>query len=158
MSAIEFDETDDETLLDLRHLVLRAGRPRETARMGGDRDAGTLHAAARQGGRVVGCASFMRSTVNRELAQEAGLPEGDSAWQLRGMATHPDVRGTGAGARLLDWAEARLREREPSVRVLWCNARTGAVGFYERQGWRVVSAEFDVPEVGPHVRMVKVRE
>ena len=39
--------------------------------------------------------------------------------------------------------------------LLWCNARTPAVGFYENMRWRVVSAPFEIPTAGPHVKMVK---
>jgi predicted GNAT family N-acyltransferase len=39
--------------------------------------------------------------------------------------------------------------------LLWCNARTPAVRFYQKQGWTPVGEEFDVPLAGPHVRMFK---
>ena len=100
----------------------------------------------------------MRSTIDERLAREAAerAPEarfdaGSPAWQLRGMATDPAVRGTGAGLRLLTEARAVLSVWSP---VYWCNARRNAVGFYQRAGWTVVSEEFNVPDVGPHVRMV----
>jgi ribosomal protein S18 acetylase RimI-like enzyme len=70
------------------------------------------------------------------------------------MAVSPEVRGRGVGQALLEFLESGLRAESP-VRQLWCNARTPAVGFYERQGWRVVSEVFDIPTAGPHVRMVK---
>ena len=38
---------------------------------------------------------------------------------------------------------------------LWCNARLPAVGFYRRGGFEVVSDEFDVPGIGPHVVMAR---
>ena len=50
-------------------------------------------------------------------------------------------------------AAAEAREEEPAG-ILWCNARTSAIGFYEKLGWRVTSGPFDVPGVGPHVTMV----
>ena len=37
---------------------------------------------------------------------------------------------------------------------MWCDARVGAVGFYERMGFAVVTEEFDKPEVGPHRGML----
>jgi len=40
-------------------------------------------------------------------------------------------------------------------RLLWCNARVPAVGFYESLGWRVVSERFEIPTAGPHVKMVR---
>ena len=48
-----------------------------------------------------------------------------------------------------------LRADRSSPPQLWCNARTPAVGFYQRMGWAVVSDVFEIPTAGPHVRMTK---
>jgi GNAT superfamily N-acetyltransferase len=73
------------------------------------------------------------------------------AFQLRGMATLPEVRGAGFGRALLDACVAAAREN--GAAILWCNARTSAADFYAKNGWRIVGAEFDIPTVGPHFRM-----
>lgn len=93
-------------------------------------------------GSVVGCASFM----------EALHEDGPLTWQLRGMATRRDLQRRGIGSDLLTAAVPALHT-EFGERPVWCNARCSAVGFYQRHGWQVVSAVFDVPDVGPHVRM-----
>jgi GNAT superfamily N-acetyltransferase len=128
-------------ILPLRLAVLRPGMAAEAACFEGDAAATTLHLAASAGAQVVGCASLMLNAF-----------AGEPAWQLRGMATAPAWRGTGLGRRLLAHAEALLRDHP--VRLRWCNARTSAIGFYEKQGWTVVSEEFDIPSAGPHRRMV----
>jgi GNAT superfamily N-acetyltransferase len=79
-------------------------------------------------------------------------PDGDPGeWRVRGMATEPALRGRGAGTgvltALVDHARARGASR------VWCNARVAARAFYERAGFQVVSAEFEVPEIGPHYVM-----
>jgi hypothetical protein len=79
--------------------------------------------------------------------------EGQPAWQLRGMATDSRQQGRGLGRQLWHAAAAEAHRDEPG-RLIWCNARTSAVGFYEKLGWRVVSEPFDVPTVGPHVKMI----
>lgn len=132
-----------DEIIDLRHENLRQGLPRDTAIFEGDRLPTSRHVAASIGGRVIGCATV-------HLNEWAGRP----AWQLRGMAVAPDARGRGIGQALLEFLESALRAESP-VRQLWCNARTPAVGFYERQGWRVVSEVFEIPTAGPHVRMTK---
>jgi ribosomal protein S18 acetylase RimI-like enzyme len=91
---------------------------------------------------VVACASYMRTPFSSE-----------PAYQLRGMATHPAWRGERLGSRLLDHGESLLRD-DP-IRLRWCNARTSAIGFYVKQGWTVVSDEFDIPTAGPHRRMIR---
>ncbi|MCW3019870.1 MAG: family N-acetyltransferase, partial [Solirubrobacterales bacterium] len=36
---------------------------------------------------------------------------------------------------------------------IWCNARTPARRFYERAGFGVISEEFELPMIGPHLVM-----
>lgn len=127
----------------LRHAVLRPGRAVDTAHFDGDEEPTTVHVGAWDAARVVGCATLMRRAVDRE-----------DAAQLRGMATALAYRGRGVGSAVLHFAE-RVVAHEWRLGLAWCNARVEAVGFYERAGWRVVSAEFDVPDVGPHVRMAR---
>ncbi len=74
-------------------------------------------------------------------------------WRLRGMATEADVRGAGFGTALL--AAAIEHVAASGGRELWCNARLVAVGFYQRAGFGVVSEEFDIPGIGPHVVMAR---
>ncbi len=128
-------------ILPLRHAVLRAHLPPETACFPGDGDGSTVHLAALADGEPVACASYMAVPL-----------DGEPAYQLRGMATHPAWRGTGLGRQLLGFAESLLRD-DP-IRLRWCNARTSAIGFYATMGWTVVSDEFDIPTAGPHRRMI----
>lgn len=80
-----------------------------------------------------------------------GPDGGPGAWRVRGMATAPSARSCGAGAAVLA-ALMRLALDAGATR-LWCNARTPARSLYERAGFAVVSDEFVLPEIGPHVRM-----
>jgi GNAT superfamily N-acetyltransferase len=131
-------------VIDLRHAVLRAGLPRETAVFPGDEKADAIHVVAETpDGRIVGCVTLHASTWNDA-----------PAWQLRGMATDPDVRGTGVGRAMLEFVERRVRS-DSNVRQMWCNARVPAAGFYERAGWAIESEPFEIPSAGPHVRMSK---
>lgn len=72
----------------------------------------------------------------------------ENQYRLRAMATHPDYRGTGCGKLLVEKAIAILREKE--VDVLWCDARIGAVGFYQSLGFNVIDEVYEVPKIGPH--------
>ncbi|HUO08216.1 MAG TPA: GNAT family N-acetyltransferase [Phycisphaerae bacterium] len=139
---VEIRETRVEEIVDLRHRVLRAGLPRQSALFDGDQAGSTRHFAAVVGGEVVGCLTL-------HLNEWQGVP----AYQLRGMATEEYVRGCGVGMMLMRAAEAFVSAT--AVPVMWCNARVPAVGFYIRAGWKVMSEEFDIPTAGPHVRMVR---
>ncbi len=124
-------------VIDVRHEVLRNGRPRADAVFDGDSDLTTRHWVAMQADRAVGVVTVVARTS----------PEGP-AWQLRGMAVLPGLQGTGVGAAMLSAVHAEVAE------PMWCNAREGAVPFYERAGWTLCSATFEIPGVGPHRRMV----
>ena len=130
-------------LIGLRHAVLRAGLPRETAIFPGDDASTSRHYGAFRGDELQCCATLHASTW-----------EGEPAYQLRGMATAPAAQRSGIGRRVMRWLEDELRA-DGAPLLLWCNARVPAVGFYLGMGWRVVSEPFEVPTAGPHVRMVK---
>ena len=131
-------------VIDLRHAVLRADQSREDAVYEGDDHPDTRHVVALLGdGRVVGCATVHPATW-----------EGQPTWRLRGMAIDPKLQGTGIGRAMLTYLQRVLRA-DTNVHAMWCNARVPAVGFYQKLGWRVVSDVFDVPPIGPHVRMTK---
>jgi len=130
-------------ILDLRHKVLRPGRPLETAEFPGDDQPGTRHFAAYDDGVTVVCLTLMQS-----------IWEGSRAWQLRGMATDVSVQGRGYGTELMRFAMADVA-REGWSDLFWCNARLAAVPFYERNGWRIASEAFDIPVIGPHHKMIR---
>ncbi|KQS68423.1 GNAT family N-acetyltransferase [Modestobacter sp. Leaf380] len=140
--TVTVEQVDAETTLPLRSSVLRPGRP---AAIPGDEDPATLHLAARlPGGRVVGVVRFHPAACTWRAAEQP--------WQLRGMATDPEVRGAGAGRALV--AEGLARLAADGADLVWCDAREAAVGFYERMGFTVVTDTYDVPAVGPHRGMV----
>ena len=128
----------------VRWPVLRPGFARETAVFDGDDAPATLHFGGFDRERLVGVASIY-------LAQCPSKPDVSPAFQLRGMATLPEVRGAGFGKALLDACVRAAREK--GAALLWCNARTSAADFYARNGWQIVGDEFDIPTVGPHFRM-----
>jgi len=136
--------------------VLRPGRPEAECEFEGDDDELTFHAGAVLDGRVVSIASlYVEARPDDAAGGAAAGPDhaAGTAWRLRGMATEPDLQGCGAGRVALDACEAFAREH--GATLLWCNARTPAVGFYERMGWQVLGTEFDIPTVGPHLVMEK---
>ncbi|MEW6236290.1 MAG: GNAT family N-acetyltransferase [Candidatus Omnitrophota bacterium] len=142
-NEIELRPASIDEIISLREEVIIRGTNRDSPYFDGDRDETTRHFGAFIGTKPIGCLSFMRKEW-----------EGTPAWQLRGMATAPDYRGSGVGKILLQLAEEAVME-ESGIRLLWCNARAAAAGFYEKQGWKIVSDEFLIPGVGPHYKMLK---
>jgi GNAT superfamily N-acetyltransferase len=73
------------------------------------------------------------------------------AWRVRGMATEAPRRGRGLGAAVL--AALLEHARAAGARSVWCTVRTPARSLYERAGFRVLSDEFEIPDIGPHFEM-----
>lgn len=133
--------TDADTTRELRRAVLRPHLPSGTE-LPGDHEPGVIHLAAFEGDLPVSaCLIF---------PEECPWLPGTSAWRLRGMATDPVRRGSGAGAALV--AEAQRLTLASGTELIWCMARLTAVGFYQRQGWVVTGEEFESVGV-PHLRM-----
>jgi GNAT superfamily N-acetyltransferase len=138
-------------ILDLRHVVLRPGLPREAAVFPEDALPGAVHVAAYDGDApaVLGCGSFFPEPFPH--AEADGLH--GSAFRIRGMASDPAARGRGYGAAVLAAGEDEARRR--GAEVMWCNGRTVARGFYERHGYRISGGEFLIDGVGPHFVFVR---
>lgn len=137
----------------LRAQILRPGQPPERLVYPGDDHPQALHAGAFDGDTLVGIATIYPEPPpeeHRGPIPDTAFRDG-AAFRLRGMATVPEARGTGAGRLLLERCYAHVREQ--GAAVLWCNARTPAVGFYERLGMQTVGDEFGIEGIGPHYVM-----
>jgi GNAT superfamily N-acetyltransferase len=133
-----------QEVLDLRWRILRAGLARETANFDGDHEPTTRHLAAVMDNRIVGCVTILRRPW-----------QGKPAWQMRGMAIEDGLQRSGIGRKLIDEVERIVRTEEHSLQ-LWCNARSPAVPFYQKLGWRIEGEEFVIPTAGPHFKMTKL--
>ena len=71
--------------------------------------------------------------------------------RLRGMATAPQARSLGCGTLILRACVEHAQRK--GARVVWCNARTGALEFYLRHGFVKMSGEYIMPGIGPHYLM-----
>ena len=130
--------------LPLRQTVLRPGRSVAASQFPGDDAPATRHYGAFRDGQLLGIASLFRA----ELPEQPGV----AAWQLRGMATAPEARGAGFGRALV--LASITFARDNGARLLWCNARIAAAGFYRKLGFEILGNEFEIPDVGPHFRMM----
>ncbi len=140
---IQVRRANPDEVIDLRHQVLRTGRPRETATFPEDDAPGAVHVVATDNDQIVGCATII-----------PGDFDGQRAWQLRGMAVAPRVQRHGVGGLMLNHLRRLAQESDGEVRLMWCNARSPAVRFYERNGWMLASEEFVIESAGPHFKMV----
>jgi predicted GNAT family N-acyltransferase len=140
---VTVEEVTPQVTYPLRRAVLRPDGG-EVA-WAGDEDPTTFHLAARTGERVVGVVRFSPAPC-------PWRPRTNAPWQLRGMATDPAVRGSGAGRALVVDGLARVAARGGDL--VWCDARGTAAAFYERMGFTVVTEAYDKPGIGPHIGML----
>ena len=145
LTPIEIRRAEPAEVVDLRHRVLREGRPRETAVFDGDTKPTTRHWVAVQADRIVGVVSVMPAQMPGSEDSEAAEP--GPRWQLRGMAVEPALRGSGVGKAMLDSVHAEVND------AMWCNAREHVEAFYTKSGWTRRGEVFEIEGVGPHVRM-----
>lgn len=131
-------EVPVDDLLDLRRRVLRPDHPPSAARFDGDDRA--RHFCLTDGQSVLAVASVMTAPAPEPLPQAPLL-------QLRGMAVEPDLQGRGLGGQLLEGLQDLV------AAPLWCNARQRAIPFYEAHRWVRHGDLFEIPSVGPHLRM-----
>jgi GNAT superfamily N-acetyltransferase len=132
-----------EDLLEIRNEVLREGKlTLDECRFPTDKLIGAFHLGYYKDEQLLGIASFHPQNYERFTG---------TGYQLRGMATLENYRGQGIGNHLLNFAIVYLRGQKTDY--LWCNARKKALPFYLNMGFEVISAEFEVPVIGPHYVM-----
>lgn len=144
MAEVVLKKVPVNAIQDLRHKVLwpHLESP-EKCVIDPDTDETTFHMAALIDDKVVGTSTLIID-INNKFAEK-------NQYRLRAMATDPDVRGLGLGAKIIDAVIAELKNK--NVKLLWCDARLIATGFYEKQNFRVLGGVYDVPKIGPHKLM-----
>lgn len=110
-----------------------------------DTDSTTFHVGAVQDEKVVGTSTFLID-INPKFAEK-------KQYRLRAMATDPEIQGTGTGAKIIEKGIEELKNR--GIKLLWCDARLKATGFYEKLNFKVLGDIYEVPVIGPHKLMYK---
>ena len=133
MAPATTDDHDDvivpisvEATYDLRRRVLRDGTPTDSVNFDGDAEA--LHFGVIRSGELVAISSwYRRPHPSRPHA---------NGYQLRGMASDPRVRGSGAASMLLTAGIATVRSL--GADHVWARARDTALDFYRHHGFSVI--------------------
>lgn len=142
---MEVKQIDAKDTHDLRHKILRPNQDIADCKYPGDEDDGSFHLGAYVDDKLVSVASFYIDRHNDI--------EDEFQYRLRGMATDVEHRGKGYSLALLQTAIPLIEKN--NIHVLWCNARSGALGFYQKVGFNVMSDEFEIEGIGPHFVMSK---
>jgi predicted GNAT family N-acyltransferase len=135
-----------EQTRELRHLVLWPHLERlEQCITDADFLPDTFHLGTFFQNRLVAIGTF--------FPQDPSRANFSGAYRLRAMASHPEVRGKGAGAALVKQGFIEIQKR--GSRLLWCDARLKAVPFYASLGMQALPEIYEVPLIGPHQFMWK---
>ncbi len=124
----------------IRQAILRPTEPFEATFYPLDEAPDSGHFGAFLDGKLVGVTSVYREPMPGE--------EDLGAWRLRGVAVLEEARRHGCGRLLSQACLEHVAARGGSL--LWCNARTGVLPFYQALGFQTRGEEFDVPVSGPH--------
>lgn len=143
--TLKIKQVNAADIMNLRHRVLRPGKPLSSAHFEGDHHKESYHFAAFWDASVVGCVSLMLKTHTRFNNKRA--------YQLRGMAVESSSRNNNVGHKLLMFSENQLKKN--TVDLIWCNVRTSAINFYNKNNYLQVGDTFEIPDVGQHVLMYK---
>ncbi|WP_046757283.1 GNAT family N-acetyltransferase [Kordia jejudonensis] len=130
---------------EVRHPVLREGKPLDSSRFDGDDLPTTFHLGYFIDEQLVGVVSL--------LERDHATLKVEKAFQLRGMAVLTSFQKRGIGDALVTKAETMIQERGGTF--MWMNAREIAVRFYEKLGYEKHGEPFSIPKIGLHFVMIK---
>lgn len=133
-----------EDTYEVRHPVLRQGKPVETCSFEGDLNPESFHLGLYVDKKLIGVASFLKNNHNHFSGNQ---------YQLRGMAILPDFQQKGFGEILFKAGEDYLKERKTDI--LWFNARETAKNFYLKKNCCVIGEPYQIQGVGMHYLMIK---
>ena len=143
--SFTISECDVEAVRPLRMAKLHPDKAAEASVYKSDEDPTARHFCAMDAdGEVIGIGSLQQ--VDRVAGQGPFVSPG---LRLRGLAVIDSWRGKGIGAALV----AHMVEVGVAAGCAeaWANARRRNLRFFERNQFQLMSAEFEITGVGPHV-------
>ena len=143
---IEIREISALETFEVRHPVLRTGKPLESCRFDGDEFASTKHFGLFENETLAGVISVFKQK-NEAFADE-------NQFQIRGMAVLEHFRKRGFGEQLVIHVEIDVNGQ--GGKLIWFNAREVAVKFYAKLGYEISGVAFEIPDVGTHYMMYKI--
>jgi ribosomal protein S18 acetylase RimI-like enzyme len=129
----------------VRHPVLRNGKPTESCHFDGDNLPTTHHFGIFVAEALIGVMSLFKN--QHSFFQE------ENQVQIRGMAVLEEFQRKGFGEMLIKHCEHQLKDEADCL--LWFNARSNAVGFYEKLDYKIIGTSFEIKGVGTHFVMYK---
>jgi len=142
---MEVKQIEAKDTYKIRNDILRPGQSIKDCVFKGDDDEMSFHLGAFIDNELTSVASF--------FMQKSKHFDDEYQYRLRGMATMAQFQGRGLSKALLQTAFNLIKRN--NVKLLWCNARKSAEGFYLTAGFEKVGEYFEIEGIGSHIVMFK---
>lgn len=139
LMQIDYGSSEYQEMISLREEILRRPLGLGFTVQDLEPDKEDILIAAKDDGKMIACCILRK--------------ESDEAIRLRQMAVKNNQQGKGIGQQVMRFAETLARDK--GYRIMVMHARDTAIGFYQKQGYKVVGDMFHEVTI-PHHRMEKI--
>ena len=146
MTHMIIQSSSSQTTHQVRHPILRKGKPLESCRFENDDHPDSIHLCAKKEDIIIGVLSALPNNC-------ADFPLKKSH-QLRGIDINDEFQRKGIGSLLVQKVERQIRLNK-SIEYIWLNARVNSKNFYLNLGYRSVGRVFNIKNIGMHQCYIK---
>ena len=138
--------SSSQTNYEVRHPVLRKGKPVESCRFENDDHPESIHLCAKKKDIIIGVLSALPNNCPDFPLKKS--------YQLRGIAINHKFQRMGIGSLLVQKVEQQIRLNK-SIEYIWLNARVNTKNFYLNLEYLPVGKVFNIIDIGMHQRYIK---
>ena len=138
--------SSSQTNYEVRHPVLRKGKPVESCRFENDDHPESIHLCAKKKDVIIGVLSALPNNCPDFPLKKS--------YQLRGIAINHKFQRMGIGSLLVQKVEQQIRLNK-SIEYIWLNARVNTKNFYLNLQYLPVGKVFNIIDIGMHQRYIK---
>ena len=138
--------SSSQTNYEVRHPVLRKGKPVESCRFENDDHPESIHLCAKKKDIIIGVLSALPNNCPDFPLKKS--------YQLRGIAINHKFQRMGIGSLLVQKVEQQIRLNK-SIEYIWLNARVNTKNFYLNLQYLPVGKVFNIKDIGMHQRYIK---
>lgn len=142
---IAIKNIDYKKTFEIRHPILREGKPIESCFFDGDDLKTTSHFGLFDEDKLIGVVSLFENKIK--------IFNHENQFQIRGMAVLKEFQKKSFGEQLIQHLEAFVNIKGKTL--IWFNARELAVPFYKKMGYKIFGNSFLIENVGTHFVMAK---
>lgn len=146
MTHVIIQSLSCQTTYEVRHPILREGKPLRSCRFENDDHPKSIHLCAKKEDIILGVISA--------LPNDCPVFPLKKSYQLRGIAVNYEYQRKGIGSLLVEKIEQQIRLNK-SIEYIWLNGRLNTKNFYLNLGYNSVGKVFNIKDIGMHQRYIK---